>query len=56
MSATPPPVPIVATVDVSYSVKELFEKVDGKLDRISEQLDRSSRPRPKLRLQKRHAS
>ena len=34
MTVTPP-----TTVDVSYSVKELFEKVDRKLDRISEQID-----------------
>lgn len=32
-----PPQPVV--VDVSYSVKELFEKVDRKLDRISEQIE-----------------
>lgn len=36
VSAIPPP---GVTLDVSYSVKELFEKVDRKLDRISDQLE-----------------
>lgn len=36
MAAIPPH---GVTLDVSYSVKELFEKVDRKLDRISDQLE-----------------
>lgn len=31
--------PVAVAVDVSYSVKELFEKVDRKLDHISAQID-----------------